>query len=57
MHFACHYQPPAVSGPACTAFARNLWRGSSGLAFDDAGDLAIGVIGLRGARAARRAGP
>lgn len=54
-------------------FVKNLWKDSSGLAFDDAGDptgyfwihlllaitsfllgTAIGLIGLRGLRAARR---
>ncbi|GAB2598691.1 hypothetical protein GCM10027168_34520 [Streptomyces capparidis] len=58
-----------------TTFARNLWKDSSGLAFDD-GDptgyfwvhltlavvslvlgTAIGLLGLRGARAARHTGP
>lgn len=54
-------------------FVKNLWKDSSGLAFDDAGDptgyfwvhlllaitsfllgTAIGLLGLRGLRAARR---
>ena len=54
-------------------FVKNLWKDSSGLAFDDAGDptgyfwihlllaitsfllgTAIGLIGIRGLRAARR---